>query len=88
MCRARCYFCSNEARDKFLEALEKKVQRVHLGSYRDKRSEVGKLTDITHVQWLAKFLLNNHENIKFGGEIDFKQGIVKPTIIVHNIKDG
>lgn len=81
-------FIHSSIKDTFISKLIEKLNVLKIGRYNDDDEVViGPVTDYNALLEVANFLINNRENIIYGGGIDFKNGIVTPTIILTKIKE-
>ena len=71
---------------KFIEELVENVKKVKVGNYRDCDNQVGTIVKQDNLLELDRFFLKHKEHMIYGGEIDFKQGIVFPTIFVEDLQ--
>ncbi|MFH1161881.1 MAG: aldehyde dehydrogenase family protein [Candidatus Jorgensenbacteria bacterium] len=72
----------------FMGTLLKKLATVKIGSYLDKKVQVGRLIDSKHVLFIGKILSGLREKIIYGGAVNYKDSIVYPTVILDTLEDG
>lgn len=77
----------SKIKDIFLSKLTNKISKVKIGDYHNSEVRIGKVIDSTHLDFAGKFLRQNAEKIFWGGNIDFKQSIIYPTIILTALKE-
>lgn len=72
----------------FIERLLVTLGEIRVGDYGDHQNIIGKVTDDESLPAIAKFLSRFKDKIIYGGEIDFKNSIVKPTVILTKITEN
>jgi acyl-CoA reductase-like NAD-dependent aldehyde dehydrogenase len=67
----------------FVAGLREVLARVEIGSYDAPEVRVGPLVEYDQLGLAAKQLAANCDNIVYGGQVDFKRGVVHPTLIFY-----
>lgn len=65
----------------FLDRLTARLSTLRVGDYADRAVQIGRLNDTSDLCEMGRFLGVNHENIVYGGTIDYKRAIVHPTVL-------
>ncbi|MFH1610911.1 MAG: aldehyde dehydrogenase family protein [Patescibacteria group bacterium] len=78
-------FVHHKIYNNFLKILLNKVVNIKVGDYSDKRVRIGKLCDFNQFSYISKVFNKYHKNILCGGNIDYFNEIVSPTIITTGI---
>ena len=73
--------------DDFQQRLVTKLCEIKVGDYQDRDVKVGPLIDVDNLSVVNSFFNTHAKSIVYGGEIDFKRGIVYPTVIKENVRD-
>lgn len=72
--------------DDFEQKLVTKLERIKVGDYQDRCVSVGHLIDVDLLSVAHSFIDAHAKSIVYGGKINFKEGIVFPTIIREDIQ--
>lgn len=75
-------FVNEKIAEIFIKNLILKLKKIKVGNYKDKKVFIGKVIDYEHLFYLGKILTKHKDDIVFGGEINFKENIIYPTVIV------
>ncbi len=67
--------------DEFRARLCDKLSRIRVGQYRDASVQVGPLLDRSAIIDAGKLFMRHADRVVLGGTVDFKTGIVNPTVI-------
>lgn len=71
----------------FLSSLYDKLSELKVGDYSDKEVVIGKIMEPEQLLITGKLLLKNSERIVYGGNINFKKGIIEPTVILADLAE-
>jgi len=76
--------------DEFIDKLKSGLRDVKVGSYDDPEVRVGPIHSPKDLMELQKFILQNNKWLdpEFGGEVDLKTLLIKPTIITKPLSEG
>jgi len=70
----------------FIERFQKKFSELKTGLFTNEETIIGPIGRLTELQKFATIFHNNSKDIISGGYIDFRSGIVSPTVIVRGIE--
>lgn len=70
-----------EIKQEFLKVLYRELDKIKVGPYTDKDVVVGSIGRAQHLEDISKYLVNNHDKILYGGNIDYKNIIIQPTVV-------
>lgn len=71
----------------FQQRLITKLDEIKVGDYRDRDVKVGPSIDVDNLSVINSFFEAHAKSVIYGGEINFKRGIVYPTVIKENVRD-
>lgn len=75
------------ARD-FEKLLVKELDTVKVGGYKDKEVRVGSIVKQDQLVVVQDFLETHSKSVVYGKKIDFKNGIVYPTVVIQPIEEA
>ncbi|AUG75258.1 hypothetical protein CFP65_0283 [Kitasatospora sp. MMS16-BH015] len=81
------FFVHAAVQDRFVHGLTKRLAEQRHGAYRDPDADYGALHYDSALRATAEFLLRNREYVVHGGEVDFRTGLVTPTVFLRDIDD-
>jgi acyl-CoA reductase-like NAD-dependent aldehyde dehydrogenase len=81
------FFVHNSVKDRFVRGLTKRLAELRHGAYGDPEVDYGAVYYDSAIRSTAEFLLRNREFVVHGGEVDFRTGLVAPTVFVRDIDD-
>jgi acyl-CoA reductase-like NAD-dependent aldehyde dehydrogenase len=73
--------------NQFVDMLKDKLSLVMSGEYTDPDVTVGRIMEESQLGHLSAFLLKHQSLIVYGGCVDYRKGIVQPTLIVSFLAD-
>jgi len=73
--------------EKFTGRLKEECSNLKIGDYHDKKNRIGKLGNYKQIPIISSFFDKYHKQIIYGGDINFKNYIVNPTIIVNRLEN-
>jgi acyl-CoA reductase-like NAD-dependent aldehyde dehydrogenase len=86
-CFAPDVFLVHQAvRDGFVAELSARLASLKCGDYVDPQADYGPLYYDSALQHIAEYLRRNQERIVHGGRVDFRTGVVEPTVILGTMK--
>ncbi|RAG86016.1 hypothetical protein DN069_08855 [Streptacidiphilus pinicola] len=81
------FFVHASLQDRFVGGLTKRLAEQRHGAYTDPDADYGAVYYDSAIRATTEFLLRNREHVVHGGEVDFRTGLVRPTVLVRNIED-
>jgi acyl-CoA reductase-like NAD-dependent aldehyde dehydrogenase len=81
------FFIPSAKADEFSEKLETAIKKLLIGNTKNQNTDIGPTIKESYIKELEALLIDEKENITFGGNIDIKNRLVYPTIIKKNIRD-
>lgn len=82
------FFVHESLKDRFVSGLTKRLAEQRYGEYRDPQADYGAVFYDSAIKATTEFLLRNRDYLVHGGNIDFRTGMVSPTVFVRDIKDS
>jgi acyl-CoA reductase-like NAD-dependent aldehyde dehydrogenase/predicted nucleotidyltransferase len=73
--------------DQFINMLKTQLNSTKVGPYTDPEVKVGKIMEMSQLEHLSTLLLKYQDYIVYGGCVDYRGGIVHPTVIVSSLDD-
>ncbi|WP_052441746.1 aldehyde dehydrogenase family protein [Streptacidiphilus anmyonensis] len=77
----------SSVKDRFVGGLTKRLAELRHGGFRDPDADYGAVYYDSAIRATTEFLLRNRDHVVHGGEVDFRTGLVRPTVLVRDIED-
>ncbi|WP_370111313.1 aldehyde dehydrogenase family protein [Streptacidiphilus sp. MAP12-33] len=81
------FFVHSSGRDRFVDGLAKRLAEQRHGEYDDPDADYGAVYYDSAIRATTEFLLRNRAYVVHGGDVDFRTGLVRPTVLVRDIDD-
>jgi acyl-CoA synthetase (AMP-forming)/AMP-acid ligase II/acyl-CoA reductase-like NAD-dependent aldehyde dehydrogenase len=81
------FFVHSSLQERFVGGLTKRLAELRHGDYADPRADYGAVYYDSAIRSTTEFLLRNREFVVHGGSVDFRTGLVPPTVFVRDIDD-